>query len=260
MRGAVAALMLLAGCGGFSTQAVAERTPAPPAMRALRFGLDERVAVVAEGSVGAGFDDRLLAAVRGELAGRGLGVGNGPPDLLLHLETRVSGLGDAISGEASLEVERDGRAADRMSTGKMFQPSDQFLSEAARLLVSRLLQSPAVAELARLRAPPPPAPPPPDPATRARAHAQQGTAHYNLDQWPQALAEYEAAYLAFPDPALLFNIAQCHRRLGHREPALDYYKKYLRAAPAAANRPEVEKRIEELDEKPKPKPVKRRRR
>jgi hypothetical protein len=260
-RAIAPALALIAGCRTLGSEQGSERATAPPELRAVRFRIDDRVAVVAEGSVGAGFDDKLVSALRGELAGRGLTVVTGDSfDLLLHLETRVSGMAYTISGEATLQVERDGRAADQVSTGKLLHPDDQFAGEAARMLVGRLLRSPAVAELARLRAPAAPAPPPPaDAATRARAHAQQGTAHYNLDQWNPALAEYQAAYMIFQDPALLFNIAQCHRKLGHRAEALDYFRKYLRNAPTASNRPEVEKRIEELEERPRP-PARRRRR
>ena len=256
-------LALIAGCGILGGEQAGERAAAPAAFRAVRFKLDDRVAVVTEGSVGAGFDDKLLAAVRSELGGRGLTVvSSGEFDLLLRLATRVSGMGYAMSGEATLQVERDGQSVDQLPTGKMIHPDDLFVAEAARRLVARLLQSSAVIEVARLRAPPataPPAPPLPDAATRARAHAQQGTAHYNLDQWSPALAEYEAAYLVFPDPALLFNIAQCHRKLGHPKEALDYFRKYLRVAPTAPNRAEVEKRIEQLEERPRPPPRRRRR-
>jgi len=53
--------------------------------------------------------------------------------------------------------------------------------------------------------------------------------------------------MAVPDPAYLFNIAQCHRKMGHDKEAADFYKSYLRAAPNAPNRPDVEKRIEEME-------------
>jgi tetratricopeptide (TPR) repeat protein len=117
--------------------------------------------------------------------------------------------------------------------------------------VSQLIASPRIAAFARERAPASPAPPPvaapADAVASARQHTQQGTAFYNLDKFGEALAEYRAAYLSSPDPALLYNIAQCHRRMGHRAEAADYYKKYLRSAPLADNREEVERRIQELE-------------
>jgi len=46
---------------------------------------------------------------------------------------------------------------------------------------------------------------------------------------------------------LLYNIAQCHRMLGHVDEALIFYKNYRRRAPGAANREEIERRISELE-------------
>ncbi len=81
----------------------------------------------------------------------------------------------------------------------------------------------------------------------AKAHYDQGTVHFNLDEWPQAIEQFKAAYRLFPDATFLYNIAQCHRKLGNPADALSFYKKYLRERPEAPNRAEVEKRIEELE-------------
>ena len=54
------------------------------------------------------------------------------------------------------------------------------------------------------------------------------------------------AYRLKPDPSFLFNIAQCHRKLGELNAALDFYRKYLRSLPNAPNRVEVERMISEL--------------
>lgn len=80
----------------------------------------------------------------------------------------------------------------------------------------------------------------------ARAHYEQAVAHYNLDEFPQALAEFREAYRLKPDPSFLFNIAQCHRKLGDVDAALDFYRKYLRSLPEATNRADVERLIAEL--------------
>jgi tetratricopeptide (TPR) repeat protein len=81
----------------------------------------------------------------------------------------------------------------------------------------------------------------------AKAHYDQGTVHFNLDEWPQAIEEFRAAYRAFPDAIFLYNIAQCHRKMGNGTEALSFYKKYLRERPDAPNQAEVEKRIDELE-------------
>jgi tetratricopeptide (TPR) repeat protein len=80
----------------------------------------------------------------------------------------------------------------------------------------------------------------------ARAHYESGVAHYNLDEFAAALAEFTEAYRTKPDPSFLFNIAQCHRKLGDADAAVDFYHKYLRNLPDAPNRADVERLIAEL--------------
>ena len=46
---------------------------------------------------------------------------------------------------------------------------------------------------------------------------------------------------------MLFNIAQCHKNSSQPEEAIRFYKNYLRNAPNAANRADVEKRIAEME-------------
>jgi tetratricopeptide (TPR) repeat protein len=83
----------------------------------------------------------------------------------------------------------------------------------------------------------------------ARAHYEQAVADYNLDEYAPALAEFREAYRIKPDPSFLFNIAQCHRKLGQNDAALDFYRKYLRNLPDAPNRADVERMIAELHAK-----------
>jgi tetratricopeptide (TPR) repeat protein len=85
-----------------------------------------------------------------------------------------------------------------------------------------------------------------DPKQEAKARYSTGQSHYNLNEFQEALREFKEAYRLFPDPAFLFNAAQCERQLGHQEEAIQFYRSYLRNAPKAANRQEVEHRIEEL--------------
>lgn len=86
-----------------------------------------------------------------------------------------------------------------------------------------------------------------DPRAQAREHFRKGTRHYDLGEYGEALTEYKEAYRRFDDPAFLFNIAQCHRRLGERDLALDRYRAYLRKSPEAENRADVERLIAELE-------------
>ncbi len=80
----------------------------------------------------------------------------------------------------------------------------------------------------------------------ARQHYEQAVSHYNLDEFEAALAEFREAYRVKPDSSFLFNIAQCYRKLGLRDAAIDFYRKYVRASPDANNRAEAERWIAEL--------------
>jgi len=87
----------------------------------------------------------------------------------------------------------------------------------------------------------------PEAAKAAREHHKAGVTHYDLAEYAAALEEFKGAYRAVQDPSLLFNIAQCHRKLGQRADALSFYRSYLRRAPEGANRAEAEHHIRELE-------------
>ena len=89
--------------------------------------------------------------------------------------------------------------------------------------------------------------PSPEEKTRAREHYQKGLTHYDIKEYSDALTEFKNAYRVVQDPAFLFNIAQCYRKLGQDIEALDYYRNYLRRFPTAPNRGEVERRIQEIE-------------
>ena len=88
----------------------------------------------------------------------------------------------------------------------------------------------------------------------AKQHYAAATKFYDLAEYEGALREFKEAYRAVEDPAFLFNIAQCHRKLGHAPDAITFYRNYLRRAPQAANRAEVERRIAELERAPAARP------
>lgn len=85
-----------------------------------------------------------------------------------------------------------------------------------------------------------------DDVAAARAHYEKGKRAYDLGHYAEAAREYEIAYEAKDDPALLFNLGQAHRLAGHDAEALTAYKSFLRNVPDAPNREEVEARIRAL--------------
>ncbi len=83
----------------------------------------------------------------------------------------------------------------------------------------------------------------PAPLKEARTLTSQASVEYDVGHFDQALELYTRAYERYPKPALLFDIGQCHRQLGHYERAIFFFQGYLRGQPQAANRALVEKFI-----------------
>jgi hypothetical protein len=82
----------------------------------------------------------------------------------------------------------------------------------------------------------------------ARAHFEAATRLYEVHDYAKALEEYKAAYLAKPDPAFLFNMGQCYKKLGKPAQALEFYRDYLRKTPPGdPNRANIEARVRELE-------------
>jgi iron complex outermembrane receptor protein len=81
----------------------------------------------------------------------------------------------------------------------------------------------------------------------ARKHYDAGLAHFNLREYAQAIEEFQAAYRIVPDPVFLYNLAQSYRLSNDAEQALYFYRTYVRMAPTAPNRPEVDERIATLE-------------
>jgi tetratricopeptide (TPR) repeat protein len=82
----------------------------------------------------------------------------------------------------------------------------------------------------------------------ARQHYHQGTKLFDLRRYRDAAREYEAAYEAKDDPALLFNIGQAYRLAGAYDDAIASYRSFLRRMPDASNRDAVGARIRELQD------------
>src|SRR5581483_2231518 len=81
----------------------------------------------------------------------------------------------------------------------------------------------------------------------ARRHYEEGTRAYNLGEFQTAVTEYKAAYKTLPDAAILYDIAQAYRQSNELGQALFFYRSFLRNAPNASNRREVEERIAKLE-------------
>ncbi len=75
---------------------------------------------------------------------------------------------------------------------------------------------------------------------RAIALFHKGEAAYNKGRFKEALADFRAAYKADPEPGLLFNIAQCLRRLGRHAAAAAAIERYLDIDKDLPNRADVE--------------------
>lgn len=86
-------------------------------------------------------------------------------------------------------------------------------------------------------------------ADLAKKHFSQGEAFYQQGDFRRALAEYKKAHAHKAHPALIFNMAQCHRQLGEYTKALFFYRLFLSETPDADNKEEVLHRIREMEEK-----------
>lgn len=266
--------MLALGCGGWLADGGGAATPTPAVpsndLHALRMRVADRVAIVVDGSADPRLGARLVSAVEAELGRQGVTVVRGTDrtaDLTVRLETRVRALVSFLRGHLALTAEKGDVTVAVASTEDEIHREGEFVTEMARKAVAGLLRTPHLAELAAKKnaGPAVAARPAParvstsapvrqaaptatvSPTTAAKARANRATGLYNLGHFQQALAEYEAAYMAVQDPPFLFNIAQCHRKLGNGKDAIAFYRSYLRVAPNAPNRPEVQRRIAELE-------------
>lgn len=66
----------------------------------------------------------------------------------------------------------------------------------------------------------------------AREHYDKAKAFQEAGRYAEAIAEYEEAHEAVPDPAFLYNIARCLHLSGQREEAIEKYEAYLAERPS----------------------------
>jgi tetratricopeptide (TPR) repeat protein len=82
----------------------------------------------------------------------------------------------------------------------------------------------------------------------ARAHSLLGEAAYAEARYADALREFRAAYALDARPALLYNVAMCHERIGDLPAAIDGFERYLAADSTISDRTLVERRVDRLRE------------
>ncbi len=79
-----------------------------------------------------------------------------------------------------------------------------------------------------------------------RYHLRKANGLAGDDRCQAAIREYTLAYKKLGDPVVLFNRAECFRRIGEDEKAVADYRTFLAAVPAAPNRAEIEGKIATL--------------
>jgi tetratricopeptide (TPR) repeat protein len=84
-------------------------------------------------------------------------------------------------------------------------------------------------------------------AEQARALFAKGGSEYDLGHFEAALGFFESAYKLKNAPALLYNIAQCHRQLGNLAMARTTYRAFLSKQPGGKAADIARERLEEVD-------------
>jgi hypothetical protein len=82
---------------------------------------------------------------------------------------------------------------------------------------------------------------------KAREVYKLASQHYKLAEYKEALAGFKEAYRLTEEPALLFNIAQCHRMMNEKPEAIRFFRNYLNDAGDAPNVREVREIIARLE-------------
>jgi hypothetical protein len=91
-----------------------------------------------------------------------------------------------------------------------------------------------------------------DPVAVGRYHLRKANQLAGEDHCHSAIHEYTLAYQKLQDPFVLFNRAECYRRIGQAENAVADYRAFLTAVPTAPNRADIEEKLAELSGPPAP--------
>lgn len=65
----------------------------------------------------------------------------------------------------------------------------------------------------------------------AKAAFGKGKKDFEAGRFEKAVEQYEKAYALSGMPAILFNLGQCHKKLGNWEKAVDHFQRFLAEAP-----------------------------
>jgi tetratricopeptide (TPR) repeat protein len=86
-----------------------------------------------------------------------------------------------------------------------------------------------------------------DAQDRARSLNENGKTAFDLGSYDEAIDRFTEAYRTYPDPRILFNLAQAYRKNHAYERALELYRQFLLNQPDNVNRQVVEGLIAELE-------------
>jgi hypothetical protein len=91
--------------------------------------------------------------------------------------------------------------------------------------------------------------------TDGRNYLKRANALAGEGKCAAAVKDYTRAYEKLKDPIVLFNRAECYRRLGENDKAIQDYQGYLKGFPKAPNRADIENKIAVLSRPPQPPPA-----
>lgn len=89
----------------------------------------------------------------------------------------------------------------------------------------------------------------PAPAARAAEHDQRGRQAYAEGRYDDCITEYTQADALAPSERYAYNIGKCSERAGYLPRAIEAYERYLRLAPAATDRDQIEILVRVLHER-----------
>ncbi len=77
---------------------------------------------------------------------------------------------------------------------------------------------------------------------------QEAVRAYQAGEYDKAAGLFEQAFNVQPLGNLLYNIAACHDKAGHQVEAVTWYQRFMDAVPDSPKRPEVARRVADLQE------------
>jgi hypothetical protein len=94
-----------------------------------------------------------------------------------------------------------------------------------------------------------------DDLAASKAAYADGKKLFSAGDFRGALARFKVAYMKYDAPALLYNIGQCHLKLGEKGQALNFFRTYLTYTASAPDRVELEQLVRQLERELEPAPA-----